>query len=81
MNMFECSYTFFYSNQFSSGKRLQAEDRNHRWGSEGTLIDGELRVLYEDLVCPDTIDEYILDSLQSKKELSEYIMNFEVVYG
>lgn len=81
LNMFECSYTFFYSNQFSSGKRLQAEDRNHRWGSEGTLIDGELRVLYEDLVCPDTIDEYILDSLQSKKELSEYIMNFEVVYG
>jgi non-specific serine/threonine protein kinase len=81
LNMAEASHTFFYSNQFSSGKRQQAEDRNHRYGTEGALIDGELHVLYEDLVCPDTIDEYILATLMSKKEMSEYLMDFEVVYG
>lgn len=81
LNMAECSYAFFYSNQFSSGKRLQAEDRCHRYGSEGEIIDGENHVLYEDLVCPDTIDEYILATLKKKKEMSEYIMDFGVVYG
>lgn len=80
LNMQECSYTFFYSNQFSSGKRLQAEDRCHRYGSEGTSIDGSNHVLYEDLVCSETIDEHILRLLQSKKEMSEYIMDFSKVY-
>jgi len=75
INMAECNNVFFFSNQFSSGKRLQAEDRCHRFGSEGS------HVLYEDLVCPDSIDEYILAALQRKKEMSEYLMDFEVVYG
>jgi hypothetical protein len=83
LNMYESPYTFFYSNQFSSGKRQQAEDRNHRWGSVGVEVTGEtgLKVLYEDLVCPDTVDEHVLAALMNKKEMSEYIMDFDVVYN
>ena len=81
LNMYEAPYTFFYSNQFSRGKRIQAEDRNHRFGSEGIEIEGQMHVLYEDLVCPDTIDEYILDAQRRKKAVDEYIMDLEVVYG
>ena len=76
----EIPMTFFYSNQFSSEKRQQAEDRNHRYGSMGTFTEEGHGVLYEDLVCPDTTDEYILDLLASKKEVSEYMMDLEVVY-
>ncbi len=83
LNMFESPYTFFYSNQFSSGRRQQAEDRNHRYGSVGIEIDGEvgLKVLYEDLVCEGTIDERVLLTLKDKREMSDYIMDFDVVYG
>ena len=83
LNMYEAPHAFFYSNQFSSGKRQQAEDRNHRYGSVGIAIAGVagMKVLYEDLVCIDTIDEYVLKTLASKKEMSEYIMDFDVVYS
>jgi len=76
----EIPMTFFYSNQFSSEKRQQAEDRNHRYGSKGAESEHGHGVLYEDLVCPNTVDEHILNLLASKKEISEYMMDLKVVY-
>jgi SNF2 family DNA or RNA helicase len=80
LDLHEASMTFFYSNQFSSEKRMQAEDRNHRYGTEGALSQFGHGVLYEDLICPGTVDEYILKLLAAKKEISEYMMDLRVVY-
>ncbi len=61
-----CHTTFFYSNDFSYGKRLQAEDRCHRIGQTNSVI-------YKDYVAKGTIEEYIAARLQQKKDLSEAV--------
>lgn len=63
-----CHTSFFYSNDFSFGKREQAEARNHRIGQTN-------KVLYRDYVYRGTIEEYICRKLQKKKDLSEAVKN------
>jgi SNF2 family DNA or RNA helicase len=63
-----CHTSFFYSNDFSYGKRQQAEARNHRIGQVN-------KVLYRDYVYKGTIEEYICSKLQKKKDLSEAVKN------
>jgi len=63
-----CHTAFFYSNDFSYGKRQQAEARNHRIGQVN-------KVLYRDYVYRGTIEEYICHKLQKKKDLSEAVKN------
>jgi len=46
-----------------------------------SLANQDSSVLYEDLVCANTVDEHVLAALISKKEMSEYIMDFAVVYS
>ena len=53
----------YYHNQFSLPMRLQSEDRTHRIGQIGT-------VTYTDLVGIDSVDEHILDSLVSKRDIA-----------
>lgn len=65
---YPCHTTFFYSNDFSYGKRLQAEDRCHRIGQTN-------KVLYKDYVARGSIEEYIAKKLQSKKDLSDAVKN------
>ena len=80
LDLNEIPGAIFYSNQFSAGKRQQAEDRNHRYGTKGEMTRHGHGVLYEDVVCPGSIDEYILKLLASKKEVSDYMMDLKVVY-
>jgi SNF2 family DNA or RNA helicase len=63
-----CHTAFFYSNDFSYGKRQQAEARNHRIGQVN-------KVLYRDYVYRGTIEEYICHKLKKKKDLSEAVKN------
>lgn len=53
----------YYSNDYSLEGRLQSEDRAHRIGQTKT-------VTYVDLVCPDTVDEEVLNILQGKEEMA-----------
>jgi SNF2 family DNA or RNA helicase len=46
--------------------RLQSEDRAHRIGQTD-------KVTYIDFVCPNTIDEKILQALSTKKKLADQI--------
>ena len=63
-----CHTSFFYSNDFSFGKREQAEARNHRIGQTN-------KVLYRDYVYRGTIEEFICRKLRKKKDLSEAVKN------
>lgn len=63
-----CHTAVFYSNDFSYGKREQAEARNHRIGQVN-------KVLYRDYIYRGTIEEYIAHKLQQKKDLSETVKN------
>lgn len=58
-----CHTSIFWSNDFSLGKRIQAEDRNHRIGQDR-------EVNYLDYVMEDSIEEQIAEALQTKKDLA-----------
>lgn len=64
------STAVFYSESFDLEARLQAEDRNHRKGTEGD------RILYIDLVGVDTVDERIAASHQTKSGTAKEILDF-----
>jgi SNF2 family DNA or RNA helicase len=53
----------YYSNDFNLETRIQSEDRCHRIGQKN-------KVLYVDLVVPDSIDVHIVKVLQSKIALA-----------
>ena len=69
-----CNTVVYYSNDFSSYKRLQSEDRNHRIGLRNA-------VTYYDLICEGTVEERILEVLLAKKELNETIANYNELRG
>jgi SNF2 family DNA or RNA helicase len=56
----EATTTIFYSNNWSSTDRLQAEDRNHRIGQDN-------KVTYHDIVVPNKVDDRLLRVLKSKQ--------------
>lgn len=60
LTLTEASTAIFYANGFSLAQRLQAEDRIHRIGQSRN-------VRYIDIVCRDSIDEKIEDSLFKKE--------------
>ena len=60
----------YYSNSYDLENRLQSEDRAHRIGQKKN-------VTYIDLVCPNTIDEKILEALKSKINLSQKVFGEE----
>lgn len=57
-----CSYVIFYNTDFVLSKRLQAEDRNHRYGIKRN-------VQYIDLICSNSIDEKIHKSFVKKVDV------------
>ena len=67
----EASTVIYYSNDYSLERRLQSEDRAHRAGQIN-------KVTYIDLVSKKTVDEKIIKSLISKKDLSSTILQDEV---
>ena len=60
----------YYSNSYDLENRLQSEDIAHRIGQKKN-------VTYIDLVCPNTIDEKILEALKSKINLSQKVFGEE----
>ena len=60
----------YYSNSYDLENRLQSEDRAHRIGQKKN-------VTYIDLVCPNTIDEKILEAFKSKINLSQKVFGEE----
>ena len=57
----------YYSNSFRLMHRLQSEDRNHRIGQRWP-------VLYDDIVCPGTVDFKLVQALRSKMKVSAEVM-------
>jgi SNF2 family DNA or RNA helicase len=60
----EAAHVVFYSNSFKYSERLQAEDRCHRIGQTR-------HVTYVDIVCERSIDERILEVLDTKGSVVE----------
>ena len=56
----------YFNNTYDMEVRLQSEDRAHRIGQTD-------KVTYIDFVCPNTIDEKILQALSTKKKLADQI--------
>lgn len=67
-----CATSIFWSNDFSLGKRVQAEARNYRIGQ-----DREVNVI--DYVMEDSIEEHIADALQQKKDMAELLTDVKSI--
>jgi non-specific serine/threonine protein kinase len=63
------TYAVFFSRNFSLEDDLQAEARNYRGGSER-----HASVTRIDIVCPDSIDEVVLEALKRKEDLANNIL-------
>ena len=64
LTLTESCHVIFYSNSFKYSERIQAEDRNHRIGQNR-------KVTYTDIICANSIDERIDQSIDGKKDLLE----------
>ena len=71
VNLVAASYSIVYSRNFSLNDELQSEARNYRKGSE--IHDKITKI---NLVCPDTIDERVLEALSNKEEMSNKIIGW-----
>jgi SNF2 family DNA or RNA helicase len=67
LNMAVARTEIFYSNEFSLEGRLQAEDRCE------TVEPGAGPVSIIDIVCDDTVDMKIVDTLREKRRLSDLV--------
>jgi SNF2 family DNA or RNA helicase len=65
----------YYSNDFDLEKRLQSEDRNHRFGTKEVVEKaGKSNVLYIDLEATRTLDKKIITALRNKKKLADMVL-------
>ena len=62
----------YYSNDFNLESRVQSEDRAHRVGQQN-------KVLYVDLVSPNTVDVHIVKTLVSKNKLANITLGERVL--
>jgi len=67
-----CTQVVYFSNDFSLEKRVQSEDRCHRIGMHD-------KVTYTDIVVGNSIEEKIVERLQSKRSLSEDLRDMESI--
>jgi SNF2 family DNA or RNA helicase len=66
IDLVSASYSIFYSRNFSLEQSLQAEARNYRGGTKEA---GHEKITRVDLVCKDSIDELVAESLAKKEEV------------
>lgn len=66
LTLHAASTVVYFSNDFSLDNRLQSEDRAHRIGQKNN-------VMYVDFVAENTLDEKIVQTLRSKKEIADLI--------
>ena len=67
LTLTESCTAVYYSRDFRLDNRMQSEDRIHRIGQKN-------KVLYIDIVSPDTIDEKIVEALKNKMDLSAKVL-------
>ena len=72
LNLTEAETVIYYSNSYDLTHREQSEDRAHRKGQTKS-------VTYVDIVCKGTIDEFILNALNKKKNMSAQVLGEEVL--
>lgn len=68
LNLAVADTVIYFSNDFNADTRWQSEDRAHRIGQKNN-------VTYIDLVSQGTMDDEILDSLKSKKNLADALLD------
>jgi SNF2 family DNA or RNA helicase len=66
LNLHVATTIIYYSNSFKLIERLQSEDRAHRIGQTKN-------VTYIDIMCPETIDEHIVQALIDKKDVAALV--------
>ena len=71
LNLQFCSYQYFYSNNFRTEARLQAEDRTHRIGQKYTCV-------YKDILVNKSVDIVIHAVIRAGKELNDYFKNTDL---
>lgn len=72
LTLHQAKNMIYYSNSFKLIDRLQSEDRAHRAGMDQNPVN------YIDIVCPDTIDEQIIDNLRRKRDLASGILGDDI---
>jgi len=67
LTLHAASFVIYYSNNFKLTKRLQSEDRAHRIGQTKS-------VTYIDIVCEDSVDERIVETLRRRRDIAAEIV-------
>lgn len=62
--------SIYYSRNFNLAHDIQSEGRNYREGSQARFD----KVTRYDIVCPDTLDEQIMEALKNKKEIGARLL-------
>lgn len=68
-NLVAASYAVYFSRSFSLEHQLQSSARNYRGGS--TI---HKKITHINLVCPDSIDQLILERLSNKQDISNNVL-------
>lgn len=74
-DMYAADTCVYYSNAPDLDARAQSEDRLHRQGAVGRMIDGKNSVLYTDLIAEGTVDEWAVENITSKKDLASSVLD------
>ncbi len=70
LNLQNATLAYFFSNNFQVEARLQAEDRMHRIGVQGTCV-------YKDIVLRGTIDERVVHAVKEGRDLNNYFKTID----
>lgn len=70
LTLTEANTVIYYANDFNLETRIQSEDRCHRIGQKNP-------VTYIDLICEDTVDEKIVQSLRDKINIGARVLGEE----
>jgi len=70
LNLQNATLAYFFSNSFQVEARLQAEDRMHRIGVQGTCV-------YKDIVLRNTIDEKVVRAVKEGRDLNNFFKTID----
>jgi len=71
LNLQNATLQYYYSNDYRTENRLQAEDRSHRIGVKGTCV-------YKDIIMKGTIDEKVYKSIKTGRDLNAYFTDMSI---
>lgn len=72
LNLQNATVQLYYSNNFRTEDRLQAEDRSHRIGVVAESV------IYKDIVVKDSVDELCLKAIRMGKDLNDYFKDMSL---